>query len=863
MSSLSNPSTAGINYISFNQLYNCIIVATSVGFRIYNCNPFSRCYDSYINNPQLGSIQYCCMLYCTSLICLIGSATQPQESPRRLRLFNTKTEKIICELSFISSILAVKLNFQRLVVVLLNKIHIFDLKTMKILHSLDTPTNPGGIIALSGSNAQQHSPSSTPNSVPANNYLVYPGSESSGELIIYDVINLQIISSIRAHNTAIACIALNSQGNLLATASEQGTVIRVFSIPEGNKLFTFRRGNLAANINQIVFNRDSNLIALSSSNSHTIHIFSLNYSNSNNNSSKRSNNSKISNKTEDATQINPEHANSASATAKSGLSSLNFTNLSQNFNLQSLSAVGEAIISGGKSLASTGMSGLSSAAHTIFNSPQFTRNFPALPSNFNDFLDVERDFSTIFLAENITVNSLGWESGGNGRILQIIGTEGVVWQYSVPLEGGACKLLAEYSLKEKPSEVEGVKLHNNNTNNAPNNNSANFSSNNLNNANTMNNYSHHSNNLNNSKLYFNNFSAPVPVIDKTKNPEKGINNSNYFNQFQLTTNNTTSTATHPANSSSSVPSATANSSSIPPISTAAAADAFDSETAVQLSPPADSTPHNLSLANSLTDLQQANSNDEAIDHTNINSKLLNDFLRQTSNVNEQSEEQLSHFINANSDSDIKLEENEVVAAAAAGEENDRNRVNLSLNGEENSNDALLEEFSYDNQYDHNPLAISGELNDATQSQLINPQQRQDYDDNDNMPSQQPAASEFSNDIDSSNSEEGNFINSTPSASNENLVRSNSNEDSAVNAVEQQLQQFNVSGPSETKDFSPADSSSAAADESNSPDVASNADSPDVDNNLTATNSDSDAKSSNSSNQQKRNKRNKNKSKRKH
>jgi WD40 repeat protein len=51
---------------------------------------------------------------------------------------------------------------------------------------------------------------------------------------------------IRAHDSPVRIIAFNPEGTMLATTSDKGTVIRVFSLPTGKKLFTFRRGTLLA-----------------------------------------------------------------------------------------------------------------------------------------------------------------------------------------------------------------------------------------------------------------------------------------------------------------------------------------------------------------------------------------------------------------------------------------------------------------------------------------------------------------------------------------------------------------------------------------------------------------------------------------
>ena len=61
---------------------------------------------------------------------------------------------------------------------------------------------------------------------------------------------------------------------MLATASDKGTVIRVWSIPGAEKLYQFRRGTREARIYSINFNIVSTLLVVSSAHD-TVHIFKL------------------------------------------------------------------------------------------------------------------------------------------------------------------------------------------------------------------------------------------------------------------------------------------------------------------------------------------------------------------------------------------------------------------------------------------------------------------------------------------------------------------------------------------------------------------------------------------------------------
>lgn len=56
----------------------------------------------------------------------------------------TQRQSTICELLFPTSVLAVKLNRKRMVVVLEEEIYIYDVSTMKLLHTIETSPNPNG-----------------------------------------------------------------------------------------------------------------------------------------------------------------------------------------------------------------------------------------------------------------------------------------------------------------------------------------------------------------------------------------------------------------------------------------------------------------------------------------------------------------------------------------------------------------------------------------------------------------------------------------------------------------------------------------------------------------------------------------------
>jgi autophagy-related protein 18 len=186
-------------------------------------------------------------------------------------------------------VVAVKMNRKRLVVMLEEIVFIYDISNMKLLHQQVTPLNPGGICAVS--------PTSESNYLALPHYQKQPSNTQSqshvpksvikepisGDVLLYDLNKMEEVTVIQAHQTQLSYIAINNDGNLMATASEKGTVIRIFSIPDGKKLYQFRRGSMPARIYSMSFNATSTLLCVSSA-TETVHVFKLAPPGSNNSS---------------------------------------------------------------------------------------------------------------------------------------------------------------------------------------------------------------------------------------------------------------------------------------------------------------------------------------------------------------------------------------------------------------------------------------------------------------------------------------------------------------------------------------------------------------------------------------------------
>ena len=153
---------------------------------------------------------------------------------------------------------------------------------MSLLYTITTSPNPSAICALSPSSEncyiayplpkpREDTGDRRPAHAPPLSTYVPP---TSGEVLIFDTLTLKAVNVVEAHKSPLSCIALNSEGSLLATASETGTIIRVFSVPRGQKLYQFRRGTYPSTIYSMSFNLSSTLLCVSST-SDTVHIFRL------------------------------------------------------------------------------------------------------------------------------------------------------------------------------------------------------------------------------------------------------------------------------------------------------------------------------------------------------------------------------------------------------------------------------------------------------------------------------------------------------------------------------------------------------------------------------------------------------------
>ncbi|KAJ4955521.1 hypothetical protein NE237_012304 [Protea cynaroides] len=243
-------------HLSFNQDHACFAAGTDHGFRIYNCDPFREIFRRDFDlGGGIGVVE---MLFRCNILVIVGGGPDPQYPINKVMIWDDHQSRCIGELSFRSEVRAVRLRRDRIVVVLEQKILVYNFADLKLLHQIETISNPKGLCAVSQESGSL--------------ILVCPG-VLKGQIRVVHYVSKRT-KFIMAHDSRIACFALTQDGKLLATASTKGTLVRIFSTLDGALIQEVRRGADRAEIYSLAFSSTAQWLAVSSDKG-TVHVFSL------------------------------------------------------------------------------------------------------------------------------------------------------------------------------------------------------------------------------------------------------------------------------------------------------------------------------------------------------------------------------------------------------------------------------------------------------------------------------------------------------------------------------------------------------------------------------------------------------------
>jgi len=247
-------------FVGFNQDQGCFACGTKCGFIVYNSYPLKIKQRRVIQGISAGCSKVE-MLYRCNFLALVGQGACPQLPSTKVAIWDCETRRVVAELNFSSDVRRVRLTRDRIVVALDTMVKVFSFtRPPQQTAVYETGNNPNGLLALSPTYQ--------------NVVLAYPARDN-GKISILDLASSDNEpKEIKAHNGSLAYIVINSDGKLLATASDKGTLIRVWNTSSLEKVFELRRGVHDALTYSINFSMDSTMLCSVSSRG-TCHVWKL------------------------------------------------------------------------------------------------------------------------------------------------------------------------------------------------------------------------------------------------------------------------------------------------------------------------------------------------------------------------------------------------------------------------------------------------------------------------------------------------------------------------------------------------------------------------------------------------------------
>lgn len=250
---MSLETTSGDIYISFNQTEKYACFGTPIGFYIYSINPFKKILSRKIDQ----GISIVKMLYESNIVLFVGRTDKGLYPNNKLIIWDDSKKAVLGEIAYSSKVHNVCVTKDHIVVLLEKKIYIYAFETLFLKKSIDISqyTNCNNLMSIGLENSD---------------YLVYPGN-TMGSVNITKL-SSDYLETIQAHNSNIENIYLSTNGKYLVTASEKGTIIRIFNVDTKEKINELRRGADPTKINDIRLNKDNSILLVSSTKG-TIHLY--------------------------------------------------------------------------------------------------------------------------------------------------------------------------------------------------------------------------------------------------------------------------------------------------------------------------------------------------------------------------------------------------------------------------------------------------------------------------------------------------------------------------------------------------------------------------------------------------------------
>nr|QBK88866.1 MAG: anaphase-promoting complex subunit 4 WD40 domain protein [Mimivirus LCMiAC01] len=242
--------------LAYNNDTSLLTCGTTDGFYLYKLNKIQK--YSYTNTTN--SVGIVKMLDRTNISIIVDRMDTGVNS-HVLYLLDKKKGEVLVTIDVQEPILNAHVirnenNIIELIIVLKNKVCRYGQHGDPI-DSKNTMDNPNGLCVV-------------------NKKIIATLGCNIGDIAIWNI-KMDEYNTVNSHNSNITSIALSSDNEYIASASEAGTNVHVYNTnnSEGQKVYSFKRGTFGAKIYDLCFNND-NTHLVCCGNTGTIHVFKLN-----------------------------------------------------------------------------------------------------------------------------------------------------------------------------------------------------------------------------------------------------------------------------------------------------------------------------------------------------------------------------------------------------------------------------------------------------------------------------------------------------------------------------------------------------------------------------------------------------------
>ncbi|KAI0837908.1 WD40 repeat-like protein [Hypoxylon sp. FL0890] len=248
---IESPNEHAALSVTFNTDSSRFVVGLDTGFRIFHSDT-SQLQTAKTFHGGLGLVQ---MMGNANYLALVGGGRSPIYPQNKVIIWDDSKDKVALELATLTAVRGVQISKSRIAVVLQNSVRVYAFhRPPQSLARYETADNFLGLCCLT------------------EKYLVFPG-RTAGQVQVVQLAT-DSVSIIPAHSSNLGALQLSSDGELLATASEKGTIIRIFSTSSCAKLGERRRGTEFATVYSLRFSPSGNMLACTSDKG-SLHIFDV------------------------------------------------------------------------------------------------------------------------------------------------------------------------------------------------------------------------------------------------------------------------------------------------------------------------------------------------------------------------------------------------------------------------------------------------------------------------------------------------------------------------------------------------------------------------------------------------------------